>query len=1189
MLNQNELSVLLKKYRLTISEYEYAKSLIGKELNSIEWALFSALWSEHCSYKSSKIHLKKFSKTLNQYSSSVGENAGVLDIGQSEKIAFKMESHNHPSFIEPFQGAATGVGGILRDVFTMGARPIANANYLCFGEFNSEAKNEKMSKLLKGVVEGISHYGNCVGVPTVTGQTNFHPKYNQNILVNAMALGYFGKNDKVAKSAVSGVGNWVVYIGAKTGKDGVHGAAMASESFSEDSDSKKPNVQIGDPYYEKLLIESTLEIIQKDLVESIQDMGAAGLISSSFEMSAKGGLGLEIHLDKVPVRDSTIRPEEILLSESQERMLLICQPQNYLNIENIIHRYGLEISKIGQVVADRNIKLFYHNELLTDINPSVLVDQAPLYERPYSEEKLQKLKEQNINQLLLDQWNQTQAPIQKEDLFPRENIYEQYDQRVGLNTIHDASYDVAILRLPESHRPLGMVVGCRPQIMELNAWVGACDAVYYPYLQLACKGLRGIGLTDCLNFGNPEKSDVMTDFVASVEGITLAAKTLNTPVISGNVSFYNETLQQNIIPTPATGMVGISNECIDNFKYNENPFPKDSLKDFHSYANANASINVNEKLDLYLLSCPLQVMDPMAATQIKSFASLLRFISRTKGVLVTNMVSLQGLQYSINKIQSPSCPFNLSDLTTADQSVFYQCLVVVEKELDLKNIFSDWKKNNPLMSNTVGELDILTIKKIGSTVAPNSDCINHSGFKDECGVFGVWNYSEAAKMTYLGLYAMQHRGQESAGIVSCDTNNSEHFHHKGLGLVGDVFKESDLQRLKGHAAIGHVRYSTTGDNLLTNAQPLTANLYSGPIAVAHNGNIVNTSELKTKLKLAGSIFQGTNDTEVLLHQIARHPSDQILNCLKDSLPKLVGAFSFVILTKDRLLAARDPGGFRPLVMGQKKSESGDISYIFASETCAFDLVGAEFLREVEPGEIVMISKDGIQSEKFSFQEKKSFCVFEHVYFSRPDSVVFNQSVYRSRTSFGEMTAKENPIQADLVIPVPDSGTAAALGYSRFSGIPLEFGIIRNHYVGRTFIQPEASIRDFGVKIKLNPQSAILNGKRVIVVDDSLVRGTTSKKIVQLIRQAGAKEVHMRIASPPTIGPCFYGVDTPQRKQLIAASSSINEICDFIGADSLGYLSLQGLFQAMGFAQSQQGKKTYCAACFDGDYPTPVQI
>jgi amidophosphoribosyltransferase len=457
-------------------------------------------------------------------------------------------------------------------------------------------------------------------------------------------------------------------------------------------------------------------------------------------------------------------------------------------------------------------------------------------------------------------------------------------------------------------------------------------------------------------------------------------------------------------------------------------------------------------------------------------------------------------------------------------------------------------------------------------------------WKEECGVFGVWNYPEAARMTYLGLYAMQHRGQESAGIVSCDNSNGknpEHIHHKGLGLVGEVFNEAALNRLKGTAAVGHVRYSTTGDNLLTNAQPLTANLFSGPIAVAHNGNIVNTDQLKKDLKLAGSIFQGTNDTEVLLHLIARHPSDQILNCLMDSLPKLIGAFSFVILTKDKLVASRDPGGFRPLVMGKK--DNGSI--LFASETCAFDLVGAEYVREVEPGEIIVVDDTGVKSHFYAKQEKKSHCVFEHVYFSRPDSVVFSKSVYESRKDFGRMTAKENPVAADIVIPVPDSGIAAALGYSLESGIPLEFGIIRNHYVGRTFIQPEPSIRDFGVKIKLNPQSAVLKGKRVVVVDDSLVRGTTSKKIVQLIRQAGATEVHMRIAAPPTMSPCYYGVDTPQQKQLIASHNSIEQICDFIEADTLGYLSLDGMFKAMHFADAIQGKQKFCAACFDGDYPT----
>lgn len=456
------------------------------------------------------------------------------------------------------------------------------------------------------------------------------------------------------------------------------------------------------------------------------------------------------------------------------------------------------------------------------------------------------------------------------------------------------------------------------------------------------------------------------------------------------------------------------------------------------------------------------------------------------------------------------------------------------------------------------------------------------GLKDECGVFGVWNHEEASKLTYLGLYAMQHRGQESAGIVTL--KNSNHIVHKGLGLVGDVFKESDLERLQGDVAVGHVRYSTTGQNLLTNAQPLVAHLVNGPVALAHNGNIVNSEKLKSQLKAEGAIFQGTNDTEILLHQLARVPSSDIVECLKKSLPHLVGAYSFVILTHDKLVAMRDPLGFRPLVLGRKRNSAGTWASVVASETCAFDLIGAEFVREIEPGEIFWIDQHGEHSARFAESSKLAKCIFEHVYFSRPDSVVFGKSVYESRKNMGRILARENPVDADIVIPVPDGGVPAALGYSAESGIPFEQGIIRNHYVGRTFIQPTQAIRSFGVKIKLNPQTAVLSGKRVIVIDDSLVRGTTSKKVMSLIRQAGAKEVHLRIASPPTTGPCYYGVDTPQKSELIAAQQSLEEIRKFVEADSLAYLSNEGLYAAL-----KDQSKSFCAACFDGDYPTTLEV
>lgn len=455
-------------------------------------------------------------------------------------------------------------------------------------------------------------------------------------------------------------------------------------------------------------------------------------------------------------------------------------------------------------------------------------------------------------------------------------------------------------------------------------------------------------------------------------------------------------------------------------------------------------------------------------------------------------------------------------------------------------------------------------------------------FHDECAVFGIWGDPEAGRMTYLGLFAQQHRGQEASGIVSL--KNGGHISHKGLGLVGDVFDEGSLIRLSGNAAIGHNRYSTTGDNSLANVHPLTAMLASGPVAVAHNGNIVNAHTIREKLIGQGSIFQGTNDTEVLLHLLSRNLSRNLVECLQEAACQIEGAYSFVILTRDCLVAMRDPYGFRPLVLGRRPlSDHSASALVLASETCAFDLIGAKFEREIAPGEIFVVDAEGEKSYQIPKKVKKTaHCVFEHVYFARPDSIVFGKNVYEARKAMGRELAKEKPVAADLVIPVPDSGVPAALGYSAESGIPFEMGIVRNHYIGRTFIQPSQSIRSFGVKIKLNPQSHILSGKRVIVIDDSLVRGTTSQKIISLIRQAGAREVHFRLASPPTTGSCFYGVDTPRKEQLLASHKSVEEIREFIAADSLGYLSSEGLMRAVGGVS-----KGFCAACFTGEYPTDL--
>jgi len=456
-------------------------------------------------------------------------------------------------------------------------------------------------------------------------------------------------------------------------------------------------------------------------------------------------------------------------------------------------------------------------------------------------------------------------------------------------------------------------------------------------------------------------------------------------------------------------------------------------------------------------------------------------------------------------------------------------------------------------------------------------------FHDECGVMAVHGHPEASKLAYLGLYALQHRGQESAGIASSDFARLHNI--KAMGLVADIFTEDVLARLPGSLAIGHTRYSTTGDSALLNAQPIRVECNKGAIALAHNGNLVNAHMLRRQLEQNGSIFQTTSDTEVVVHLIAQSKEQTLPDAIADALRRIEGAFSLVLMTRDRIFAARDPRGFRPLAMGRIPALEGQRrdTVVFASETCAFDLIGATYERDVKPGELVVVGPEGTSSRFYSTSAPQSSCIFEHVYFSRPDSVVFGRAVQTSREELGRQLAREAPVDADLVVPVPDSGVTAAMGYSAESGIPFRFALIRNHYVGRTFIEPRQTVRDFGVKLKLNPVRSLLQGNRVVLIDDSIVRGTTSRKIVRMIRNAGAKEVHMRISCPPTISPCYYGVDTPSKKQLIAANQSVEEIRQYIGADSLAYLSLDGLKKACG-----EGETTsYCSACYTGKYPTNI--
>ena len=454
--------------------------------------------------------------------------------------------------------------------------------------------------------------------------------------------------------------------------------------------------------------------------------------------------------------------------------------------------------------------------------------------------------------------------------------------------------------------------------------------------------------------------------------------------------------------------------------------------------------------------------------------------------------------------------------------------------------------------------------------------IEDDHFHDHCGVFGVFGRPEAAKLTYLGLYALQHRGQESAGIASAD--GLDIHIHKSLGHVQEIFTPDVLAKLPGDVSIGHTRYSTAGDTTLTNAQPIVIDCNKGKIALGHNGNLTNAGEIRRKLEDRGSIFQTTSDTEVIVHLIAKSAARNLPGAIADALSHVEGAYSLLLLTRDEMFAIRDPRGFRPLALGRI-----DGAWVAGSETCAFDLIDAEYVREVEPGEMVRISRSGIESIRFAPEKQHQHCIFEHVYFSRPDSVVFGRAVHESRELLGRYLAREHAVDADLVAPVPDSGVPAAIGYSAESGIPFRMALIRNHYVGRTFIEPEQAIRDFGVKLKLNPVRRMIEGKRVVLVDDSLVRGTTSRKIVRLVREAGATEVHMRISCPPTVSPCYYGVDTPRRDELIAAKHSVEEIRQFLGADTLGYLSLESLRAAV----KDTADRKYCTSCYTGSYPTEL--
>tara|TARA_A100001037_G_scaffold306783_1_gene355464 strand:- start:2868 stop:5120 length:2253 start_codon:yes stop_codon:yes gene_type:complete len=545
---------LIKSHGLTQSEYLQIEKALNRHPNLTELGIFSVMWSEHCSYKSSRIWLKTLPTTAEWVICGPGENAGIIDIGDGQAAVFKMESHNHPSFIEPHQGAATGVGGILRDVFTMGARPIANMNALRFGS----PKHQRTKHLVSGVVSGIGSYGNCIGVPTVGGECDFHPSYNGNIIVNAMTVGIVQK-DKIFYSAAAGVGHPVIYVGSKTGRDGIHGATMASTEFDEDSDEKRPTVQVGDPFTEKLLLEACLELMETDCIEAIQDMGAAGLTCSSVEMADKGGTGIELDLDLVPVREKGMTPYEIMLSESQERMLMVIKPGSETIAEQVFKKWDVDFAIIGRVTDTGHLTIKMNSEIVGDMPVGPLVDDAPIYEREWQETIIPQAiyevesPKQEPSQII----NNLKVLLNSPNLCSKRWIWEQYDHMVMADTICGPGGDASIVRVHDSQKGLAITTDCTPRYCKSHPETGGTQAVAEAWRNIVATGAKPLAITDCLNFGNPEKPEVMGQFVGCIKGIAKACEALEFPVISGNVSLYNETLGEAIHPTPAIGAVGL--------------------------------------------------------------------------------------------------------------------------------------------------------------------------------------------------------------------------------------------------------------------------------------------------------------------------------------------------------------------------------------------------------------------------------------------------------------------------------------------------------------------------------------------------------------------------------------------------------------------------------------------------------
>ena len=1024
----------------------------------------------------------------------------------------------------------------------MGARPIALLDGLRFGKPGFEFGR---------AVGGIGHYGNCVGVPTVGGDTVFDDAYASNPLVNAMCVGLL-PTDRVTRAEAGGAGNHVVLFGATTGRDGIGGASvLASQELSDDDEDKRPSVQVGDPFTGKKLIEASLALVEGGLVQSLQDLGAAGLASSLSEM-ARGGVGLDVHLDRVPLREADMEPVEIVISESQERM--VCVTDQPDAVAKVCARWELEVADIGVVTASGALRMFWDDEVVGEIPAELLTEETPRYRVATRPRTLQApISHRPIKPETAELLDLLRTP----GLKSRVSVYRRYDHLVGSRTVRRPGLDAAVLRLRPSHRGLAVSLDGSGRIASLDPQTGGMLAVLEAARNVACAGGKPLALTDCLNFGNPEKPEIAWELTEAIEGMSLACEALGIPVVSGNVSLYNETDGTAIHPTPVVGCVGLvpdvrlvpagvaGGRCdlrrrrarararrlgvpgaLPRRPGRKAPAPAPRRR------GRARPLPLARGSDAHRLPRRLRGRPGGRARRARALVGTGR-AGRARG----------GRRRLVRRGRRPGG----RRLSPGGRvSARGHALPARRRGGRLEDLRRRARRPRP-----------------------------RRRLRLMCGIFGIHAPDrDVARLTYFGLFALQHRGQESAGIAVSDEGRVTAL--RDMGLVTQVFSEQKLRGLTGQVAVGHARYSTTGSTHWANAQPIIQQGRARTVALGHNGNLTNTSELRAGLLAEGARLRSTSDTEVIAALIARDERP-LEEAVAGAMGRIQGAFSAVLLAEGKLVGFRDPLGIRPLVLGRLEDD-----WLLASETCALDLLGAEVERELAPGEMVVVDENGYEAHQAVAPDGAgSLCIFEFIYFARPDSKLRGVELHGARVRMGEQLAAEAPVEADLVMAVPDSGTPAAIGFARASGIPFAEGLIKNRYVGRTFIQPDQALREHGIKTKFNPLAEV-SGKRVVVVDDSIVRGTTTRKIVAMLFEEGALEVHLRISSPPIVSPCFYGIDMADEDELIAGGRSVEAVREQLGATSLAYLSLEGLQDS-----TRRPEGTFCRACLTRDYPTEI--